>query len=181
MATHGSRGQQVLGPAQMGSPSRPAAGPTRVGSPGRPAAEPVRVGGPDRRAPGIARTERLGYHPGSPHRYQGGRGSLSRDARRDVRIDETWRGYRRRWPWLHRRWSWLYQGMPQDGLASSPMVTWAQGCLAQLLGPGVPQDGIMGPGTQQAIQQFQMQQQLPVTGMLDDDTVRALQAACSGL
>jgi peptidoglycan hydrolase-like protein with peptidoglycan-binding domain len=43
----------------------------------------------------------------------------------------------------------------------------------------VPQDGIVGPGTQQAIAQFQMQQQLPSTGMLDDNTVGALQAACS--
>jgi outer membrane protein OmpA-like peptidoglycan-associated protein len=38
----------------------------------------------------------------------------------------------------------------------------------------------MGPGTRQAIQQFQMQQQLPSTGMLDDITVSTLQAACSG-
>jgi outer membrane protein OmpA-like peptidoglycan-associated protein len=59
-------------------------------------------------------------------------------------------------------------------------VAWAQGCLAQLLGSGVPQDGIMGPDTRQAVMQFQMQQQLPSTGILDDNTVQALQAACSG-
>jgi peptidoglycan hydrolase-like protein with peptidoglycan-binding domain len=36
----------------------------------------------------------------------------------------------------------------------------------------------MGPATQGAIQTFQQQQQLPVTGMLDGATVNALQAAC---
>jgi outer membrane protein OmpA-like peptidoglycan-associated protein len=65
-------------------------------------------------------------------------------------------------------------------LTPSPTVAWAQGCLAQLLGSEVPQDGIMGPDTRQAVMQFQMQQQLPPTGMLDDNTVQALQAACSG-
>jgi hypothetical protein len=44
----------------------------------------------------------------------------------------------------------------------------------------VPQDGIVGPGTQQAIAQFQMQQQLPPTEVLDDTTLEALQAACDG-
>jgi peptidoglycan hydrolase-like protein with peptidoglycan-binding domain len=79
-----------------------------------------------------------------------------------------------------RRWGWLHRGAPGYASTPSPLVTWAQGCLAQLLGPWVPQDGIMGPGTRQAIQQFQMQQQLPSTGTLDDNTVSALQAACSG-
>jgi hypothetical protein len=59
-------------------------------------------------------------------------------------------------------------------------VTWAQSCLSQLLGTEVPQDGIIGPDTQQAIALFQAQQQLPSTGMLDDNTVAALQAACGG-
>ena len=102
-----------------------------------------------------------------------------------------WYGQGRRGPWLHRgrwwyghgrRWPWLHRGVwgGGDGLIPSPMVTWAQGCLAQLLGPGVPQDGIMGPGTRQAIEQFQMQQQLQPTGMLDENTVSALQAVCRG-
>jgi peptidoglycan hydrolase-like protein with peptidoglycan-binding domain len=60
------------------------------------------------------------------------------------------------------------------------LLPWAQACLAQLLGPQVVQDGVMGPNTRQAIQQFQTQGQLPVTGVLDATTVSALQAACSG-
>jgi len=73
-----------------------------------------------------------------------------------------------RWPWLH-----------ADSQADA-LLPWAQSCLAQLFGPGVVQDGVLGPSTRQAIQQFQMQHQLPVTGMLDENTVAALQAACSG-
>lgn len=80
-----------------------------------------------------------------------------------------------------RRWSWLHRGAFGGGpTPSSPLVTWAQGCLAQVVGSWVPQDGIMGPATQQAIQQFQTQQQLPPTGALDPTTISALQAACSG-
>ena len=59
-------------------------------------------------------------------------------------------------------------------------MTWAQSCLSQLLGTELPQDGIIGPDTQQAIALFQAQQQLPSTSMLDDNTVAALQAACGG-
>jgi peptidoglycan hydrolase-like protein with peptidoglycan-binding domain len=81
-------------------------------------------------------------------------------------------GYGRRWPWLH--------AAPVTVPVSSPMVAWAQSCLGQLLGPGVPQDGVLGPATRQAVQQFQMQQQLPASGVLDGNTVNALQAACSG-
>jgi peptidoglycan hydrolase-like protein with peptidoglycan-binding domain len=90
------------------------------------------------------------------------------------------RGRRSSYRSRHRRWGWLHRSAPASGLSPSPTVTWAQGCLAQLLGPWVPQDGVMGPGTQQAIQQFQTQQQLPPTGMLDDNTVSVLQTACSG-
>jgi hypothetical protein len=81
-------------------------------------------------------------------------------------------GYGRRWPWL-------YGGAPVTGPISSSMVAWAQSCLGQLLGSSVPQDGILGPNTRQAIVQFQSQQQLPTTGVLDSNTVNALQAACS--
>jgi len=66
------------------------------------------------------------------------------------------------------------------GDATAQLIPWAQSCLAQLLGPWVIQDGHMGPNTSQAIQQFQQQQQLPATGVLDPNTVSALQAACSG-
>lgn len=75
-----------------------------------------------------------------------------------------------------------FWGQSQGGYGwhPDPQVQWAQGCLAQLVGPGVPQNGIMGPQTQQALQTFQSQQQLPPTGMLDPNTMNALQAACSG-
>jgi Putative peptidoglycan binding domain len=75
-----------------------------------------------------------------------------------------------------RRWFRARRAAPMP----SPLISWAQGCLAQLLGTEVPQDGLMGPETRQAIQQFQTQQQSPPTGILDNDTVSALQAACSG-
>jgi peptidoglycan hydrolase-like protein with peptidoglycan-binding domain len=84
-----------------------------------------------------------------------------------------WSRYGRRRTWLHRRPFGLPMPMP------SPLVSWAQGCLAQVLGAPLPQDGLMGPDTQQAIQQFQAQQQLPPTGILDSNTVNMLQAACS--
>jgi hypothetical protein len=60
------------------------------------------------------------------------------------------------------------------------LVAWAQSCLAQLLGPSVPQDGVLGAATQQAVQEFQAQQRLSPSGFLDGDTIAALQAACSG-
>jgi peptidoglycan hydrolase-like protein with peptidoglycan-binding domain len=84
------------------------------------------------------------------------------------------RGSRRRWSWLRRRGSGGFAPTP------SPIVSWAQSCLAQLIGPWVPQDGILRAATRQAIIQFQNQQSLPPTGALDDDTTQALQAACSG-
>jgi Putative peptidoglycan binding domain len=77
-----------------------------------------------------------------------------------------------------RRWQWRRPGWA--GPMPSQLVSWAQGCLTQVLGTQLPQDGLMGPDTQQAIQQFQSQQQLPPTGALDSNTVAALQAACSG-
>lgn len=72
-----------------------------------------------------------------------------------------------------RRWQWMRRG----GMDSN--VSWAQSCLAQVLGDSVPQDGHMGPGTRRAIRQFQSQQQLPVTGYLDSQTRDALQDACN--
>jgi hypothetical protein len=61
----------------------------------------------------------------------------------------------------------------------SPLVSWAQSCLTQLVGPWVPQDAILGAATRQAIIQFQTQQSLPPTGALDDVTTQALQSACT--
>jgi hypothetical protein len=62
--------------------------------------------------------------------------------------------------------------------ADSTTVNWAQSCLAQVLGHDVPQDGVIGLLTRQAIQEFQSQQQIPITGWLDGNTVEALRAAC---
>jgi peptidoglycan hydrolase-like protein with peptidoglycan-binding domain len=62
----------------------------------------------------------------------------------------------------------------------SPWVSWAQTCLAQIVGDWVPQDGVMNPETRRAIGMFQSQQQLPATGSLDEQTLNALQAACGG-
>ena len=77
-----------------------------------------------------------------------------------------------------RRWAWLHR-IGSVGPLSSDWVTWAQSCLGRVVGPWVPQDAIMGPQTVQAIQTFQTQQQLPVTGMLDSGTISAHQSACS--
>ena len=84
------------------------------------------------------------------------------------------RGHSFRRPQQGHRWHRLFAPAQPD-----PQVQWAQGCLAQS-DPSVPQDGIMGPETRQALQTFQSQQQLPATGMLDAATVSALQATCSG-
>jgi peptidoglycan hydrolase-like protein with peptidoglycan-binding domain len=43
----------------------------------------------------------------------------------------------------------------------------------------VPQNGILGPRTRRAIAAFQTEQQLAATGVLDNDTIAALQAACA--
>lgn len=63
--------------------------------------------------------------------------------------------------------------------ASDPQILAAQACLAQLVDPTVPQDGILGQQTRQAIRSFQSQQNIPFTGMLDANTSSALQSACS--
>jgi peptidoglycan hydrolase-like protein with peptidoglycan-binding domain len=44
----------------------------------------------------------------------------------------------------------------------------------------VPQTGVLGTSTRNAIQTFQTQHQLPASGYLDPGTISALQAACSG-
>jgi hypothetical protein len=69
----------------------------------------------------------------------------------------------RRWPWLH----------ADAGADQAALQSFAQNCLAQLFGPEAAQN------LPQAIQQFQTQQQLPVTGTLDGNTMNALQAACA--
>lgn len=63
-------------------------------------------------------------------------------------------------------------------MATSPWVSLVQRCLRRLLGPGVPTNGVMGPGTRRAIRTFQQQRGLPASGLLDNATVQALQSAC---
>ena len=83
-------------------------------------------------------------------------------------------------PWFRRGRRWERLGGGPFGPNPDPQIQWAQSCLAQSVDPSVPQDGLMGPQTRQAIRTFQMQQQMPPTGILDGNTVAALQAACSG-
>lgn len=105
------------------------------------------------------------YGAGGYHGYHGGRGGFRGRFGRG-----RWGRWGRHWPG---RWHGPFGGAPD------PQVQWAQGCLAQVVDPAVPQNGIMGPQTRQAIQSFQSQQQMPPTGMLDEGTVSALQAACN--
>lgn len=78
--------------------------------------------------------------------------------------------------WRYRRRWW---GMGAAG-GYSQSAAGIQACLAQLVGAWVPQNGIIGPRTRRAVQIFQGQQQLPVTGMLDSATIAAIQSACNG-
>jgi hypothetical protein len=87
------------------------------------------------------------------------------------------RFYRRHWPY---RWSWLHSPDSPEGPVPSPFVAWAQRVLAQVFGPIVPQDGVLGPETRRFVGQFQAQNGLPTTGDLDGATVSALQAAAAG-
>lgn len=110
------------------------------------------------------------------HRYTGGHGQAAGSGYHKPFGQSRYRysgghGYSHRWPWL-------YAGAAAPVPTPSPIVAWAQSCLGQLLGPGVPQSGFIDVGTRQAIQQFQVQQQLPPTGVLDSNTVNALQVAC---
>jgi peptidoglycan hydrolase-like protein with peptidoglycan-binding domain len=65
-----------------------------------------------------------------------------------------------------------------DSTQDQQSIGWAQNCLAQITGAQVPQSGRMGPSTRRAIRKFQMQNQLPPTGRLDQNTMSALQQAC---
>lgn len=85
-----------------------------------------------------------------------------------------------RWGWMHKRPRWHWLQPTGAGWAPDPQVSWAQSCLAQIVGPWVPQNGLLGPSTRNAIQTFQTQHQLPPSGYLDPGTISALQAACSG-
>jgi peptidoglycan hydrolase-like protein with peptidoglycan-binding domain len=78
--------------------------------------------------------------------------------------------------WRQRKRWWRYGAQG----AYSQWAAGMQACLAQAVGTWVPQNGILGPQTRRAVQIFQGQQQMPVTGMLDAATVAALQSACTG-
>jgi peptidoglycan hydrolase-like protein with peptidoglycan-binding domain len=77
------------------------------------------------------------------------------------------------------RWHGIFGAVPFAPPTPDPQVMSAQACLAQVVDPAVPQDGLLGPQTRQALRTFQTQQQLPVTGSLDPNTSSALQTACS--
>ncbi len=70
-------------------------------------------------------------------------------------------------------------GAPVAPPTPDPQVMSAQACLAQVVDPSVPQDGLMGPQTRQALRTFQAQQQLPVTGYWTRIPQALSQAACS--
>jgi hypothetical protein len=80
----------------------------------------------------------------------------------------------RRWPWMGSGFGFGFDPSAQD----PQTIAWAQGCLAQIVGSWVPQDGMLSPVTRNAIRTFQSQMQLPPTGALDDNTIAALQQAC---
>jgi hypothetical protein len=61
------------------------------------------------------------------------------------------------------------------GRAPGNIVSAGQRALSRL-GYGVTVDGIMGPSTRQAIEQFERDRRLPVTGELGQQTARALTA-----
>jgi len=57
-------------------------------------------------------------------------------------------------------------------------IRWVQRCLANVIGRGVPQNGMMGPATRRGIRIFQRRQRLQVTGIVDPVTESALGDAC---
>jgi len=65
---------------------------------------------------------------------------------------------------------------PPANVGSSDLVLSGQRALAKL-GYGIKADGIMGPGTRQAIERFEQDRKLPVTGEFNTRTVRELSAA----
>jgi Putative peptidoglycan binding domain len=174
-AGSGGAGDHLGAPIHTGGPKRPAGapadpgvrddirprGPLRQDEPGRGPIGPGHWGAPVRRFDGP--DHNIGYR-------------------------DHWRGGVRpgvvgRSRWFHpgHRWPWLYRGAWVEGVGRSQTVMWAQACLSQLLGTDLPQDGFVGPDTQQAIASFQAQQNLPPSGTLDDGTVGALRVICGGL
>ena len=63
---------------------------------------------------------------------------------------------------------------------SEVQIRWMQFSLNSVLGTTLPTDGIPSPELRAALQTFQTQQGLPVSGFAGPDTVAALQAAAAG-
>ena len=79
----------------------------------------------------------------------------------------------------HQPWPLLHIGSGfGDSQQDQQSIVWAQGCLSQLTGGTIAQSGVLDQATRSAVSMFQTQQHLPATGMLDDTTLSALQAAC---
>nr|WP_281409345.1 peptidoglycan-binding domain-containing protein [Microvirga terricola] len=68
---------------------------------------------------------------------------------------------------------------PPANVGKSDVVLSGQRALAKL-GYNVKPDGVMGAGTRQAIERFEQERRLPVTGDFSPRTIREL-AAASGI
>lgn len=82
--------------------------------------------------------------------------------------------------WRHnrwRRWGGLFGQGSGSSLSSDGSDSILQ-CLSQVTGQQIPPGRRSGFATRRAIRMFQMQQQLPRTGVLDAATTEALQEAC---
>jgi len=113
------------------------------------------------------------YSEGSPGMEQergGFRGGFQRPVRRPMIATRGWRLGWGRPAWRYARAYWT------DDVQR---MLWAQRCLAQLSGLWVPQTGVSDEPTRRAIARFQAEEQLPATGILDDQTFGALSAVCS--
>lgn len=102
------------------------------------------------------------------HAHSGGRGQGHRQRSTSGR----WAGWSRPYRWG----STGYGGDTYD----PDLVSSVQACLAQTVGPWVPQNGRLGRATRHALRAFQSQQGLPVNGVPDPDTVAQLQKSCGG-
>jgi peptidoglycan hydrolase-like protein with peptidoglycan-binding domain len=66
------------------------------------------------------------------------------------------------------------------GPGSEEQIRWIQSVLNTVQGANLPTDGIPSPDLRAALQTFQSQHGLPVSGFAGPDTIAALQAAAAG-
>jgi peptidoglycan hydrolase-like protein with peptidoglycan-binding domain len=85
---------------------------------------------------------------------------------------------KRRWPMGGYGYGSSYDSGTTAGAAPQQDWSWAQSCLAQILGPWVRQSGRWDSITKRAIRIFQSRSRLQVTGWLDRRTRAALRQAC---